>query len=199
MDWHKRLPWRMVALCLLALVGALSFSRSATGDTKKLWVAVMEDSPNAVLLKDPDRWADTVTVLKFNEQVDILRTLSEREDNPLPYYKVEVRGFQGYVIQNALADESQLQAAGDEEAKVAVGAAAANNASKGLNKSTENTLRQGDPNYDARVKQVENLEAVVNELMSGTKEGDPVKALKSYRAFGDEGGLINQPQPKKED
>ena len=175
-------------------------SRSAAGADTKLWVAVMEDSPNAILLAEPDRWADAVSVLKFNEQVVILRNLmDENREEKLPYYKVEVRGFQGFVLQNALSDKSQLQGSGDSEASVAAGAAAANNASKGLNRSTESSLRKDDPNFDTRVKQVEHLEEVVNELMSGGKQIDPAKALKSYRAFGDEGGLMNQPQPKKED
>jgi hypothetical protein len=192
MDWLDRLPWRRLALCAVALLCVLSVSKSSVrGDTKKLWVAVMEDSPNAVVLEEPDRWADAVTVLKFNEQVEVLRTLSDRDEDPLPYYKISVRGFKGYVIQNALAEKSQYQGAdADSEASVAVGASAANNASKGLNSQNESTLSAGDPNFKKRVEEVDHMEKVVNKLIYGGDQPDPTKALKSYKEYGHGGDLI---------
>ena len=199
MEWLKRLPWRSLALCLVTLLCALSFSKSAVqGDTKKLWVAVMEDSPHAVVLTEPDRWADAVTVLKFNEQVEVLRTLSEREEDPLPYYKISVRGFKGYVIQNALAEESQYQnKKEDPEASVAVGAGAANNAAKGLNSQNEATLSAGDPNFKKRIDEVDHMEKTVNKLIYGGEQPDPTKALQSYKDYGHEGDLIHS-APNKE-
>jgi hypothetical protein len=200
MDWHKRLPWRSLALCLVvALYGLCTSGASVRGETRKLWVAVMEDSPHAVVLEEPDRWADAVTVLKFNEQVEILRTLSERENDPLPYFKIEVRGFKGYVIQNALSEESQYQDSdADAEASVAVGASAANNASKGLNRSNERTLSSTDPKFKARIEEVDKTEKTINKLIYGGTDPDPTKALQSYKEFGTEGELIKSRAPGKE-
>lgn len=190
MDWVRNFSWRSAAVLAVALFCALALGRSSVdSQTKKMWVAVMEDSPDAVVLTEADRWAEPVTVLKFNEQVEILRDLSSRDTDPLPYYRVSVRGFKGYVKVSVLSEKSQLQG-DDSEASIAVGASAANNASKGLNRGTESTLRQEDPNFDKCVAQVERNEEVVNELISGGKDRDPIKAMGSYREFGDAGGLI---------
>ena len=183
---------RAAALVLLALLLSLGTSdQQVEAFGAKMFVAVMEDSPDAVLLDEPDRWAEPVLTLKFNEQVD---KLSYKDEDDKPYFKIKVRGKKGYVKKNVLSTESQFQGGkGDAKAHVAVGAQAANTAAKGLNFQNEKTLRKSDKNFDARVKEVEAMERLVNKLMTGRETSPkPQKALKKYKQFGMQGGLIKE-------
>ncbi|RLE17655.1 MAG: hypothetical protein DRJ50_13810, partial [Actinobacteria bacterium] len=91
---------------------------------KKMWVAVMEDSHDAIGLEKADRWSDPVTQLKFNEQVELLG-----EDGM--FYLIRVRGKCVYVKKNCVSNKPQMQDTDGGKAMVAVGAAAANTAAKG--------------------------------------------------------------------
>ncbi|MBE7491819.1 MAG: hypothetical protein HS108_08735 [Planctomycetes bacterium] len=193
MNRIRRLPRWALALfvLLLALVLGISVTTPRTAP-KEMYVAVMEDSTDAAVTKTPDRFGEVLAVVKFNEKVEIIRDLWEDKDNPRPYFHIKVRGVKGYIKRNALAEKSQYQGdPKDAEAKVAVGAAGANTAAKGLNSQNEATLRKNDPNFDKAVSQVDATEAAVNELIYGSpKDVDARKGLDSYRAWGDEGQNI---------
>jgi hypothetical protein len=185
-------PWRRAAALVLMLGLVLwAGARPGWGDERYLWVAVMEDSPDAVVLEKPNRWSDPIELLHFNERVTVLEDLGEDKSLPRPFYRVLVRGVNGYVRRNALAQRSQFQSEDERHAQVAVGAAAANDAAKGLNRQNENALRKDNPNFDASVAKVELLERTVARLLFCEEAGhDPVRALAQYREFGEQGGLV---------
>ncbi|MBX3475820.1 MAG: hypothetical protein KF754_15730 [Planctomycetes bacterium] len=190
MERIRRMPRWALALfvVLLALVLGISVTQPRTAP-KEMWVAVMEDSTDAAVLKTTDRFSEVLTVVKFNEKVEIVRDMMEDKDNPRPYFRIKVRGITGFIKRSALATESQYQGdAKDAEAKVAVGASGANTAAKGLNSQNEKTLKETDPKFKDSIGQVDQMEAAVNEMIYGSpKEVDPRKGLDSYRAWGEEG------------
>lgn len=193
MERRKRVPrwaWALFALMLAVVVG-ISATQGRTAP-KLMYVAVMEDSTDAAVTKTADRFGEVLTVVKFNEQVEIVRDMMDDSDNPRPYYRIKVRGVTGFIKRNALAEDSQYQGdKKDAEAKVAVGAAGANTAAKGLNSQNEKTLKESDPKFKQAIEQVDVMEAAVNEMIYGSpKEVDPRKGLDSYRAWGDEGQNI---------
>ena len=192
MERRRRLPRWALALFALMLALILSISVTSTRTApKEMYVAVMEDSTDAVVTKTTDRFGEVLTVVKFNEKVEVLRDMSEDEDNPRPYFRIKVRGVTGFIKANALSEESQYQGdPKDAEAKVAVGAAGANTAAKGLNSQNEATLRKNDPNFDKAVKEVEAMEKEVNNLVYGAETPDPRKGLDTYRAWGNDGTNI---------
>lgn len=192
MERRRRLPRWALALFALMLALILSISVTSTRTApKEMYVAVMEDSTDAVVTKTTDRFGEVLTVVKFNEKVEVLRDMSEDEDNPRPYFRIKVRGVTGFIKANALSEKSQYQGdPKDAEAKVAVGAAGANTAAKGLNSQNEATLREKDPNFDKAVKEVEAMEKEINTLVYGAETPDPRKGLDTYRAWGNDGSNI---------
>lgn len=193
MERIKRLPRRALALfaLMLALILGISVTSTRTAP-KEMYVAVMEDSTDAAVTKTADRFGEVLTVVKFNEKVEIVRDMMEDEDNPRPYYRIKVRGVTGFIKRNAVSEKSQFQGdSKDAEAKVAVGAAGANTAAKGLNSQNEKTLKETDPKFKEAITQVEAMEAAVNEIIYGSPTGvDPRKGLDSYRTWGTEGENI---------
>ncbi len=189
MNRKQKSRWWPLVACLLAMTLAVAVgSGSSRGASKTMWVAVMEDSTDAVILKKADRFADVVGLLKFNQQVEVMRDLSEDKDNPRPYFSVKINGVSGFVKQSALAEKSQYQGEKkDSEASVATGSSAANTAAKGLNSQNEKTLSQSDPAFKARVEEVDKMEKTINQLVYGSEQPDPRKGLDNYRAWGDEG------------
>lgn len=191
MSWYRKLPWLALILCAIALTALFEFSTSEVveAEPETRFVAVMEDSPDAILLKKADRWSDPIVQLRFNQQVTWLFDVKSSI-----FSKVKVKTDKGtkigYVKKNCLALESQYQ--GDEaKAMVAVGAESANTAAKGLNRSTENKLRKSDKNYNTRLKQVEANEKLAHDKVFGGKPSDNMaKGVKKYRSFGVDGGLI---------
>lgn len=196
----KPLPWaRWLAVVLTVALGALFFGVSPSrGAPNIMWVAVMEDSTDACVTKTADRFGDVLTVVKFNQQVEVTRDLWEDDkDNPRPYYRVKIENLTGYIKRNALATKSQYQGEkGDSEAKVAVGAAAANTAAKGLNSQNEATLRKSDANFDKAVSEVDALERAVNQLVYEAERPDPRKGIEGYRKWADEGQNTPAEPPK---
>lgn len=186
----KHLRWLGALLCVLATALLLGVSPVRTAPNK-MWVAVMEDSTDACVIKTADRFGEILGVVRFNQQVEVLRDLSEDKENPRPYYRIKADAITGFIKRNALADKSQYQgSAGDSEAQVAVGASAANTAAKGLNSQNEQTLRKTDANFDKAVAQVEEMEVAVNRLVVGGDKPDPRKGLDAYRSWGEEGSNL---------
>ncbi|MEE9312089.1 MAG: hypothetical protein V3V10_06700 [Planctomycetota bacterium] len=191
MTLYRKLPWMALILCAIALTALFEFSTSQVVEAEPeiRFVAVMEDSPDAILLKKADRWSDPIVQLKFNQQVTWMFDVKASI-----FSKIKVvtdSGTKiGYVKKNCLAMQSQYQ--GDEaKAMVSVGAASANTAAKGLNKSNENKLRKSDKNYNTRIKQVEANENLVHDKIFGGKPSDNMaKGVKKYRSFGVDGGLL---------
>jgi hypothetical protein len=185
----------LIIVACAAMAAAIVSGGITHADPKLLWVQVKEDSPDSVLLAEPSRWADPVATLPFNAQVEVLGDLSTRDDQPLPYYQVKYRGDSGFIKRSALAEESPMQVDAEDTAMLtATGAGAANNAAKGLNRSTDNGLQEHDPEYKEAVAKVDQLEARVGKSFYGRNNkdeiGDPGIALKKYRAFGESGGLL---------
>lgn len=179
--------WLVIAACVVALSLLFGVSPARTAPNK-MWVAVMEDSTDAVITKTADRFGEVLAVAKFNEQVEVIRDLWDDKENPRPYYRIKNATVAGYIKRNALSEKSQYQGDKvDSEAQVAVGASAANTAAKGVNFQNEATLRQTDPNFDKSVAQVDSMEKSVNRLISGQDTPEPRKSMDSYRTWGDEG------------
>lgn len=188
--------WLMTAACVVTLCLLFGVSPARTAPNK-MWVAVMEDSTDAIIVKTADRFGEVLAVAKFNEQVEVIRDLMEDKENPRPYYRIKNATVTGYIKRNALSQESQYQGDKvDSEAKVAVGASAANTAAKGLNYQNEATLRKNDPNFDKRVGEVEAFEKAVNQMISGRDNPDPLKSMSSYQAWANEGMNIPKDPPK---
>lgn len=185
----------IIAVLAALVIGAGSLP---VGEPRLLWVQVKEDSPDGVLLAEPSRWADPVATLPFNSQVEVLSDLSTSEAKPLPYFRVLYGEHRGFVKRSALAEQSPLQDAATAADLTATGASAAHNAAKGLNRSNENTMRQGDPKLDTAIANVERTEAEIDRAFYGKQTpedtGDPMLAMRKYRDFGLAGGLI----PKEE-
>ena len=103
MKWFKKLPWTALVLCAFAL--AVLFSMSSPDEVyaakETRYVAVMEDSPDAILLKKADRWSDPIFQLKFNEKVTWLFDVK----NSI-FSKVKIRGKVGYVHVRGMGDSS---------------------------------------------------------------------------------------------
>jgi hypothetical protein len=192
MERRRRLPRWALALFALMLVLILGISVTSTRTApKEMYVAVMEDSTDAAVMKTTDRFGEVLTVVKFNEKVEVLRDMSEDEDNPRPYFRIKVRGVTGFIKANALSEKSQYQGdPKDAEAKVAVGAAGANTAAKGLNSQNEATLKETDPKFKEAIAQVEAMELAVNQVIYGSDKPDPRKGLDSYRSWGNDGQNI---------
>jgi hypothetical protein len=188
--------WLVMAACVVALSLLFGVSPARTAPNK-MWVAVMEDSTDAVITKTADRFGEVLAVAKFNEQVEVIRDLMEDDDNPRPYYRVKKATVTGYIKRNALAEKSQYQGdKADSEAKIAVGGAAANTAAKGLNSQNESTLRKGDPNFDKCVAQVDAMEKAINQSLVGADDTEPRARLGSYQAWGTEGMNVPKDPPK---
>ncbi|MDC1142432.1 hypothetical protein OAU50_05025 [Planctomycetota bacterium] len=186
MNWYRRLPWMAMLVCAIALTALFTASNpeTADADTETRFVAVMEDSPDATMLKKADRWADPVMQLKFNEKVTWLFDVK----NSI-FSKIKFKGKTGYIKKNCLSVESQMQDT-DSKAMVAVGGEAANTAAKGLNRKSESKLTANDPDYAKRVKQVEDTEtAVQNVIFGGAPSKNMTKGRNKYRMFGKDGGL----------
>ncbi len=199
MNQRKRNAVRLTLLLLLAVALPFIAYRGPTqADDNEMWVAVMEDSPDAVLLESDDRFADPVTVLLFNERVSILnKDKADDEDEPSAYYQVRVisstknRGKKGYIRKSALSKQTAYQGGADDpKAATAIGAEGANTAAKGLNSGNEATLKANDPKFKKAIAQVDRVEETVNQLMTGdAKNPDPRKTTKEYRDFQKDGGL----------
>ncbi|MDH5642430.1 MAG: hypothetical protein OEY28_14160 [Nitrospira sp.] len=188
-------PLRVVAclFCAASLLALAGSGPGVSGASETRWVAVMEDSPDALLLDSPDRWGEPVTTLKFNERVTFLSG-SEKD----LFHHISIRRsrktVKGYVKANVLATQSQYQGSKKEaEAGTAVGAEAANTASKGLNSQNERTLSSNDPKFKAAVAKVDEIERTIDGLIFGDPDQpDPGKALENYKRYGREGGLIEE-------
>lgn len=191
MTWLKKLPWAALVLCALALTALFLLSNpevsEAAGETR--YIAVYEDSPDAILLKKPDRWADPIVQLEFNERVTLL---SFDNDDKSMYSKIKVKTSSGtkigYIKKNCIAKDSQVQS-NDSKAQTATGAEAANTAAKGLNKQTEADLRANDPNFEKRLAEVEATETSVGNSVFGGNPRQPIKGRSAYIKFAKAGGL----------
>jgi hypothetical protein len=196
MNPKRWVRWLGMAACVigLSLLFGVSPARSAPS---KMWVAVMEDSTDACILKTAERFGEVLAVAKFNEQVEIIRDLMDDEANPRPFFRIKTAAVTGYIKRNALAEKSQYQGERrDSEASVAVGASAANTAAKGLNHQNEATLRKNDPNFDKCVNQVEVMEKAINESVTGSGSPSPQSRMGSYQSWASDGQNLPQDQPK---
>ena len=101
MSWYRKLPWSALVLCAIALTLLFSAGNEeeVRAEPETRWVAVMEDSPDAILLKKADRWSDPIMQIKFNEKVTWLFDVKDSI-----FAKVKVRGKIGYVKKNCLAE-----------------------------------------------------------------------------------------------
>jgi hypothetical protein len=194
-----RLPYRaalnalVLAVCAVFAVVVLTDGTSH-GDNPLYWVQVKEDSPDAVILKTPSRWADAVATLPFNAQVEVLADLSTREDKPQPFFQIKYRQHTGYVKRNVLSEESPMQHTDREADLTATGAAAANSASKGLGDQNEKVMRASDEEYEKAMQQVDETESRIDRIFYNKNKrddvGDPTVARKKYEEFGRAGGLV---------
>ena len=156
---------------------------------EKYYVAVK----GAEVSSEPDPFADVIATPKINDTVEV----DKDELDPLStnYVKGKLAdGKTGWIKESSLSaapsDASEVSA----EKRVSAGQEGAGAAARGFTNEIEGETRKNDKELDARLKQLDALQAFVSQKLRGSPSGKyedgSSSALRQHlRQFKQEGGL----------
>lgn len=152
-----------------------------------VFVRVQASSADALLLAEPDPWAEPLALLEYGQQLTVL---DERHGN---YISVRTRGWgvdvEGWVMRGAVGTRAPLLS---ELKQQELERAGFENASDAATPPVEGrSTEDGGDGLARGLARIDEHEAELNRLKGGDAlNPDPTLLRARFRAFGEQGGLL---------
>lgn len=190
------------ASCLAALLSACASAPSSaaqplqttgTSPYRHHWregaavfVRVQASSADALLLAEPDPWAEPLALLEYGQPLTVL---DERHGN---YISVRTRGLgveiEGWVMRGTVGTRAPLLSELEQDELEDAGRAFAVD---GYGPTLKASSTNADQNFQRALARIDQHEANLNRLLGGEAlNPDPAVTRARFRAFGEQGGLL---------